>query len=208
MLAASAARRGPLAGLIEPHRVAVSGHSDGGETGRGSRLRRHYRPPRAGGHHPVRRPAAGHGLSTSRSAKPPLLGCSGTADTTDLPQFTHAFQSRSTAEVCSAAGAGHLAPAPRTSDGSPSSSGVTIAFLDRYLKHMPNAKRRLIAAGDVAGKSVIAAEPLEISLLPQRPDRVSGRSQRSAAAAPAIARPLRRHAAGLLIRLKPTVSDA
>lgn len=161
MLAASAARRGPLAGLIEPHRIAVSGHSDGGETALAVAYDRHYFDRRVRAAiilSGARLPGMGSDFPV---ASPPLLAVQGTADTTNLPQFTYAFFRAAPRPkyLLSLLGAGHLAPYTQDQRRLAIVERVTIAFLDRYLKHMPNAKRRLIAAGDVAGKSVIAADP-------------------------------------------------
>lgn len=161
MLAASAARRGPLAGLIDPHRIAVSGHSDGGETALAVAYDRHYFDRRVRAAiilSGARLPGVGFDFPV---AGPPLLAVQGTADATNRPQFTYAFFRAAPRPkyLLSLLGAGHLAPYTQDQRQLAIVERVTIAFLDRYLKHMPNAQRRLIAAGDVAGKSVIAADP-------------------------------------------------
>ena len=125
MLAASAARRGPLAGLIEPHRIAVSGHSDGGETALAVAYDRHYfdrrvraaiilsgaRLPGLGSDFPslARRCSLFRGPRT-----PPTCRNSPTPSSEPLPGRS----------ICSACWEpGTWLPTPRTSDGSPSSSG-------------------------------------------------------------------------------------
>ena len=99
LLAAGARRRGPLAGLIDPNRVAVSGQSDGGEIA--VAYDRHYLDRRvraaiilSGAEIP------GVGGFDFPSGSPPLLATQGTADTINQPRFTYAFfRLRTAAEV-------------------------------------------------------------------------------------------------------------
>jgi hypothetical protein len=54
-------------------------------------------------------------------------------------------------------GADHLGPYTDAQPQLRIVKRVTIAFMDHYLKGMPKATRRLLAAGDAAGLSAIDA---------------------------------------------------
>ena len=162
LLAATAELHGPLGGLIDPRQIAVSGQSDGGETALAVAYDRHYVDRRvraaiilSGAQIP------GGGGFESTAARPPLLATQGTADTTNAPASTYAFFRLASRPkyLLKLIGAGHLPPYTYEQPQLSIVERVTIAFLDRYLKHVPTAIRRLVRAGDVAGRSAIEARP-------------------------------------------------
>jgi dienelactone hydrolase len=162
LVAASADSRSPLAGLIDPRRIAVSGQSDGGETALAVAYDRPYLDRRvhaaiilSGAELPG---IAGFAFPTP---SPPLLAAQGTADTTNDPRNTYAFfaMARRPKYLLKLLGAGHLPP---YTDEQPQLSiveRVTIAFLDRYLARGPTPISALTKAGDVAGRAVVVADP-------------------------------------------------
>jgi len=160
MLAASADRHSPLAGLIDPRRVAVSGQSEGGETALAVAYDRYYVDRRvraaiilSGAEIP------GVGGFDFPAPSPPLLATQGTADSINRPQSTYAFFGLAPRPkyLLKLLGAGHLPPYTYEQPQLSIVERVTIAFLDRYLKDAPRGVARMIAAGDVAGRAVLVA---------------------------------------------------
>ena len=162
MLAASSAGSGPLAGLLDPAQIAVSGQSDGGDTALAVAYNRYFRDPRvdaavilSGAELP------GVGGFTFPPGSPPLLATQGTADTVNPPGFTNVFfeAARRPKYLLNLIGAEHLPP---YSDQQPQLAiveRVTIAFLDGYLKHRRGALGRLASLGGVPGTASMVAEP-------------------------------------------------
>ena len=162
MLAASSASSGPLAGLLDPTEIAVTGQSDGGDTALAVAYNRYFHDPRvsaavilSGAEIP------GVGGFTFPAGSPPLLATQGTADTVNPPGFTNAFfnAAQRPKYLLSLIGAEHLPP---YSDQQPQLGiveRVTIAFLDGYLKHRPRALARLVSLGSVPGTASLVAEP-------------------------------------------------
>jgi hypothetical protein len=162
MLAADAQRHGPLAGLIDRRRIAVSGQSDGGETALavaydGSYLDRRVRAAiiLSGAKLP------GTGDAEFPAMSPPLLATQGTGDVINQPRFTYAFFNVAPRPkyLLKLLGAGHLAPYTYEQPQLSIVERVTIAFMDRYLDSAPNPSRQLLNAGNVPGQSKIVAEP-------------------------------------------------
>jgi dienelactone hydrolase len=162
MLASSGRSSDPLAGLIDPGAIAVSGQSDGGDTALAVAYDARFRDPRVGAAvilSGAEIPATGE--FTFPAAGPPLLATQGTADTVNPPSLTDAFfeAARRPKYLLSLLGAEHLPP---YSDEQPQLAiveRVTLAFLDGYLKHRPPALRRLVSLGSVPGTSGLLAEP-------------------------------------------------
>ncbi len=162
LLALNARSSSPLAGLIAPEEIAVSGQSDGGDTALAVAYDTQYRDRR------VKAAVILSGAEipgTSGFAfppgSPPLLATQGTADTVNRPSETNAFfeAAQRPKYLLTLIGAGHLPP---YSDQEPQLSivdGVTTAFLDAYLKHEKEAVPRLAKLGDVSGIASLHAEP-------------------------------------------------
>lgn len=162
MLAASTDPSSAFAGLIDPHAIAVSGQSDGGETALAAAYDYPFRD---------RRVRAAMILSGAKipgvggfrfpASSPPLLASQGTADVVNPPSLTHAFFdiARAPKYLLTLLGAPHLGPYTGEQPQLGIVERVTIAFLDRYLKDLPGAGDRLNAAGDVPGTSALQADP-------------------------------------------------
>jgi dienelactone hydrolase len=162
LLAASAASSGPLTGLIDPTRIAVTGQSDGGDTALAVAYNRYFRDPRisaaiilSGAEMP------GVGGFTFPAGSPPLLATQGTADTVNPPDLTNAFfkVAERPKYLLSLLGAEHLPP---YSDQQPELTiveQVTRAFLDACLKRRPGAVRQMEALGDVPQTAQLLADP-------------------------------------------------
>lgn len=161
LLAAAQGGQPPWAGLIDPRRIAVAGHSDGAITALETAFDRHDRDRRvtaavslAGawltGRH-WSRPAAG---------SPALLAVQGMADATNDPDNASELYglARSPRYLLWLLGAGHLPPftnGPQL----PLVKRATIAFLDRYLKDDASAEARLRDAGRAPGRARLVAAP-------------------------------------------------
>ncbi len=161
MLAASRGA-GPLAGLIDPKRIAVAGQSDGGDTALAVAYNRYFRDARVGA--AVILSGAeipGVGGFTFPPRSPPLLATQGTADTVNPPSATDAFfaAARRPKYLLSLIGAEHLPPYSSQQPQLAIVERVTIAFLDAYLEHRSGALARLVSAGQVPGIASMSAEP-------------------------------------------------
>jgi fermentation-respiration switch protein FrsA (DUF1100 family) len=162
MLASSRLSSDPLAGLIDPGAIAVSGHSDGGDSALAVAYDPRSRDPRVGAAvilSGAEIPAEGE--FAFPAGGPPLLATQGTADTVNPPSLTDAFfeVARRPKYLLRLLGAEHLPP---YSDEQPQLAiveRVTLAFLDGYLKRRPPALRRLTSLGAVPGTATFAAEP-------------------------------------------------
>ena len=156
LLEADARPSGPLSGLIASKRIAVAGHSDGGDTALAVAYDERYRDPR------VRAaivlsgamiPAAG--AFAFPSSGPPLLAVQGTADAINPPTATKAYYDRAPHPKVrlSLTGAGHLAPYFGQQPQLRIVERLSTAFLDRYLKDRPIGPRRLSSLGRRRGVS-------------------------------------------------------
>lgn len=161
MLAAGAVSHSFLARLINPRAIAVAGQSDGGETALAVAYDRSFVDRRvraavilSGAEIP------GVGGFDFPAPSPPLLATQGTADVVNPPSRTDAFFDIAPAPkyLLTLLGAPHLGPYTDEQPQLGIVERVTIAFVDRYLKHGTGAGSRLTAAGDVPGLSVLKAE--------------------------------------------------
>jgi predicted dienelactone hydrolase len=157
-----ALRAGPLAGRITGGEVAVAGQSDGGDTALTAAYNGQFRDPRiraavilSGQEIP------GVGGYDFPAGSPPLLATQGLADTINLPATTFAFFDAAPAPkyLLTLPGAPHLGPYTDEQPQLGIVERVTIAFLDRYLKHAHGAVGRMKAAGDVSGVAALRADP-------------------------------------------------
>jgi dienelactone hydrolase len=160
LLAASAGHSGPLAGLIDPDRVAVAGQSDGAETALAVASASHYRDPRV----KAAIILSGAEMSAGRyfaPGTPPLLATQGTADRLNRPHYTYAYfaAARRPKFLLKLLGAGHLAPYTSEQPQLGIVERVTIDFLNRYLDGDDGAADRLAADGEVSGISTLTARP-------------------------------------------------
>lgn len=136
LLARSASRSGPLAHLIDRTKIAVAGHSDGGETALAVAYDRLYRDRRVDAAmilSGAKIPGVG-GFDFPPSSAP-LLATQGTADSINPPRFTFDFYNaaRPPKYLLRLLGAGHLGPYTRQPQLG-IVERVTIGFLDRFLK--------------------------------------------------------------------------
>jgi fermentation-respiration switch protein FrsA (DUF1100 family) len=151
-----------LAGLVDPARIAVAGHSDGGETALAAAYSRRFRDPRVGAA-VILSGAEMPGVDgySFAPASPPLLAVQGTADISNEPKYTDAFVrlARRPKFLLSLLRAGHLRPYTFQQPQLEIVERVTTAFLDRYLAHDSAALRALVSAGRVSGTSTLLADP-------------------------------------------------
>jgi dienelactone hydrolase len=159
MLAASAERQGPLAGLIDPHEIAVSGQSDGAETALAVAYDSAYRDPR------VRAAIIlsgddGLGGNYFQPGSPPMLATLGTADHINKPRYTYAFFAAAGRPkfLLKLLGAGHLPPYTYQQPQLSIVERVTIGFLNRYLEDQTDGIREMLLGGDVAGVASLTAD--------------------------------------------------
>jgi dienelactone hydrolase len=162
MLALSAGRHGLFAGLVARREIAVAGQSDGGETALAVAYDRLFLDRRvdaavilSGAEIP------GVGGFTFPAPSPPLLASQGTADTINRPSFTYAFFNLAPPPkfLLTLPGASHLPPYTTQEPQLGIVERVSIAFLDRYLKHAHGALRRMIGAGNARGIASLQADP-------------------------------------------------
>jgi dienelactone hydrolase len=161
LLAASARPGTPFSGLIDPARVAVAGHSDGGETALAVAYDRGFRDSR------IRAavilsgaslPGGGRFVFPRRS--PPLLATQGSADTINPPTLTRAFFDLAPRPkfLLTLIGAAHLPPYTDEQPELGVVERVTIAFLARYLR-TGGSLEKLVAVGSVHGVARLESVP-------------------------------------------------
>jgi dienelactone hydrolase len=162
LLAASAAGSGPLSGLLDPARIAVSGQSDGGVTALAVAYSRRFRDRRVGAAVIMSgAEMSGVGGYDYAAGTLPLLATQGTADAINEPRFTDAFFRRAHRPkyLLRLLGAGHLGPYTAEQPQLGIVERVTRAFLDASLKRAPQAAGELLSFGNVAGEAALLAAP-------------------------------------------------
>jgi dienelactone hydrolase len=160
MLIASAARAGPFSGLIDARHIAVSGHSDGGDTALTAAYNQRFHDRRIGAAVILSgQEIPGVGGYDYPAPSPPLLATQGLADTINLPSTTDAFFKPAPPPkyLLTLPGAPHLAPYTREEPQLSIVERVTIAFLDRYLKGSRAAVARMVSAADRPGIAALQA---------------------------------------------------
>jgi predicted dienelactone hydrolase len=148
----------PLYHRIDPHRIAVAGHSDGGVTALAAAYDRRYRDPRIraavilSGARPT-------GMQAFPSHGPPLLAVQGTADPINDAKYTEAFFRLAPRPkfLELLLGASHLPPYTTEQPQLGIVERVTIAFLDHYLENAPLGA--LLAAGNRPGLATFTRAP-------------------------------------------------
>jgi dienelactone hydrolase len=160
MVAAGSAATDPLHGMVDATRIAVAGHSDGGETALALSYSPRYRDLRIRAT-VILSGAKIQGLSryTFPRGSPPLLATQGTADTINPPSLTDAFYRLASHPkfLLTLLGAEHLPPYSYQQPQLEIVERVTIAFLDHYFKGGP--LRRLITSGNVSRVAHLVSDP-------------------------------------------------
>ena len=161
MLAASGQPRGFLAGLIAPGRIAVAGHSDGGDTVAAVAANACCRDPAvtavmvfSGAEWP---PMPG---SYFTQATPPILFVQGDADDINPPaDSVTMYQADTTGPryYLDLFGQGHAPPYESHDPAALVVARVTVDFLDRYLAGSPRAGPAMSQAADVAGVATLVS---------------------------------------------------
>jgi predicted dienelactone hydrolase len=150
---------GPLAGLIDPHRIAVAGQSDGGDTALAVAYDPRFRDRRvraavilSGAEIP------GLGQFAFPRPGPALLATQGSADTINLPAETELFfaAAHQPKFLLRIAGADHLGPYTRRGPELALVERVTIRFLRRYLAGEANVR---LPPGAQGGGGELAGGP-------------------------------------------------
>lgn len=151
--------RSRLYGLIDPRRIAVAGHSDGGDTAFAVAYERHYLDWR------VRLALILSGAPlppepvVARRASPPLLAIQGTRDPVNLPSVSRELfiDAARPKFLLSLFGAGHLPPYSSNRRELAIVEQVTIAFLNHYFKRAP--LRELVTAGNLPRRAHLVSRP-------------------------------------------------
>jgi len=159
LVAAGDRPHGSLTGLVDPERIAVAGHSDGGDTvaalAAGSCCRdRAVRAAivLAGAEWP---PLGG---SYFGKGTPPVLFVQGSADDINPPPASLAMYRADASGprfYLDLPGAGHLAPYEGRRPPEPLVARVTVDFLDKYLAGQRAAAAAMRRAGRVPGRAVL-----------------------------------------------------
>ena len=151
---------GVVRGIVDPARIAVAGHSDGGDTALAVAYDSRFRDRRidavvvlSGAEIPF--------VSTFRfpAAGPPLLAVQGTADAINLPSATQLFFAAAAPPkyLLMLFGMGHLPPYSTAQPALGVVERTTIAFLDRYLGS--GSVAAIVRAGTVTGVATLRADP-------------------------------------------------
>ncbi len=149
---------GVLHGRIDPHRIAIAGHSDGAVTALAVAYDSRYRDPRVTAA-VILSGAELAGMSAFSRHGPPLLAMQGTADPINAPGNTLAYYRVAARPkfLVLLLGASHRPPYTSQEPQLRIVERATIAFLDHYLKHAP--LRSLVLAARNPGLSTLEADP-------------------------------------------------
>jgi predicted dienelactone hydrolase len=150
-----------ISAMIDSSRIAVSGHSDGGDTALAVAYEQSVRDTRvkaavilAGAKDPFAPDF------TMAADGPPLLAVQGTDDTINPPDQTDAFfgQAARPKYLLKLVGAGHGPPYMEPGQDLEEVEKMTLAFLNRYLKGRPAALSRYVASGSAGSDSTLTVE--------------------------------------------------
>jgi dienelactone hydrolase len=148
---------GPLRRLIDPHRIAVAGQSDGGVAALAAGLDAGLRDPRIDAA-VILSGAQLPGARIAPALVRPLLAVQGTGDTINHPANTSAFfaEARRPKFLLWLLGAPHLQPYTTDARYRAVVARATLAFLDHYLRGAP--LRPLLTAAP-SGTARLVADP-------------------------------------------------
>jgi predicted dienelactone hydrolase len=150
---------GPLSGMIDPHRVAVAGHSDGAETALAVAYAHDYRDPRVRAAI-ILSGAKISGVKLDLSGPPlALLATQGSADTLNHPSDTRAFFDAVPRPkfLLTLLGAKHLAPYTYQQPQLQTVEHVSVAFLNHVFEQQP--LQPMLTAANIPGVSTLATDP-------------------------------------------------
>ncbi len=144
-----------FSGLIEPGEIAVSGHSDGGDTALQVAYSPQYRDPLVKAAAIL---AGAYGAPyfnsfSFPSGGPPLLAAQGTADEINHPSETDEYFSAAPSPkyLLELIGGGHLPPFTYQEPQLEVVEHVTLDFFNSYLKHQSGALNQMEEAGSMPG---------------------------------------------------------
>lgn len=159
LLAISAGSGRVLSGLIDPTKVAVAGHSDGGDTVAAVAANTCCRDYRVKAAIILSGAELGaYGGQYFSSSPPPMLFVQGTADTWNPPAASlQLYQSDTTGvrDYLDLIGADHFAPYEGYSQPEPIVARVTVDFLNTYLDGQTAKAGQIAANGDVPGLALL-----------------------------------------------------
>jgi fermentation-respiration switch protein FrsA (DUF1100 family) len=162
LLGESAASNGPLAGLIDPSRVAVAGQSDGGDVALALGYDHYDREPL------VKAVVVLSGAELPGLAgfefppgSPPLFGAQGTADKINSPQETEEYFNAAgdPKYLLTLIGAEHLPPYSSEEPQLSIVARTSADFLHGYLENKPAELRKMEEAAEDPGISSLTADP-------------------------------------------------
>lgn len=148
----------PLAGLVDPQKIAFAGQSDGGETALSAAYDRRFFDRRVDAA-VILSGATLPGFIPPPPGSPPLLAVQGTRDPLNPPSTTANYYRlmRRPKFLLWLLGASHLPPYTTDDRWAAVVDRATTAFLDHYLRGAPLG--RLVAAGTRSGVARITSNP-------------------------------------------------
>jgi pimeloyl-ACP methyl ester carboxylesterase len=158
LLRLSARPTGVLAGKIDPSRIAVAGHSDGGVAALAVAYDRRFRDPRIGAAIVLSGARLG-GMGPFPRQGPPLLAIQGTADPINEPATTASYfrAARRPKFLVWLLGASHRPPYTAQEPQLGIVERATTAFLGHYLKGRPLGA--FVQAAERRGLTRLTADP-------------------------------------------------